>query len=384
MPFLSGRVTFTRTQVSGSSPGIFGPKELERLEKFAAGKQRLPASDRVDIGWTAGNHVLDTRFDLAKNIVNESLLFSMRVDTQKIPADLKAAYFQIELDGATAANSGVKPSARQKKEARDAAHDRLNKEARDGRYLKRKLVPVLWDARSNELLAGTTSSTALEQLHGLFERTFERSFEPMTAGKRAFDLAELRQQIRAVDDSSPSAFVPGATPNEIAWIPQEDSRDFLGNEFLLWLWYVLDVESDSIKLSDQSEAVVMLARTLTLECPRGQTGLETIRSEVPTKLPEARRAIQAGKWPRKTGITLVRHDEQYDLTLQAETLAVNSAKLQVPDEDNERARHEGRIDQIRQLIETLDLVYDAFGRRRCSHDWSKELAKMQKWMAQVK
>ncbi|MFO0823321.1 MAG: hypothetical protein U0792_09400 [Gemmataceae bacterium] len=76
----------------------------------------------------------------------------------------------------------------------------------------------------------------------------------------------------------------------------------------------------------------MIARTLTLECPRGQTGHETISSEGPSKLPEARRAIQSGKLPRKVGLTLVRHSYQYDLTIHAETLAVAGGKLPAPDE----------------------------------------------------
>ena len=57
----------------------------------------------------------------------------------------------------------------------------------------------------------------------------------------------------------------------MAWLPDEESRDFLGNEFLFWLWYTLDAESDTLVLADDSEVAVMLARTLTLECPRGQT-----------------------------------------------------------------------------------------------------------------
>jgi len=380
MPFLSGRVTFTRLQVSGSSPGIFGPKELEKLEKLSAGRRKIASADGVETGWTAGDHVLDTRFSLEKNIINEALLFCLRVDTQKIPAELKRAYYQIELEGMKSANDGRGPSARQKREAREAARERLEAEAKDGRFLKRKVVPVLWDARSNELLAATTSGTALDQLHSLFEQTFDRNFEPITAGKRAFDLAELRGQVRAVDDATPTPFVPNVTPNEIAWIADDENRDFIGNEFLLWLWYVLDAESNTLKLADKSEATVMLAQTLTLECPRGQTGHETIRSEGPTRLPEAKRAIQSGKWPRKVGVTLVRHDAQYDFTLQAETLAVSGAKLPVTDEEQERARLEARIDQIRQLIETLDLVYDAFGRHRFSGEWSKDLPKMQKWL----
>ena len=152
----------------------------------------------------------------------------------------------------------------------------------------------------------------------------------MNAGRQAFLLAELREQTRGIDDAGPAAFVPGPGKPIVAWVPDEASRDFLGNEFLLWLWHVLDAESDTLKVSDDSEVTAMFARTLVLECPRGQTGRESITSDGPAKLPEARRAIQAGKLPRKAGLTLVRHDRQYDLTLHAESLAVTGAKLPAP------------------------------------------------------
>ena len=125
----------------------------------------------------------------------------------------------------------------------------------------------------------------------------------------------------------------------------------------------------------------MLARTLTLECPRGQTGHETISSEGPTRLPESRRAIQSGKLPRKVGVTMVRHDMQYDFTLHAESLAVGSCKMPPPEIEEDRPRMEERIDQIRHLVETVDLLYDAFGRLRHGQNWANELAKMQKWLA---
>src|SRR5262249_30187759 len=150
-----------------------------------------------------------------------------------------------------------------------------------------------------------------------------------------------------VDDASPSVFVPGAAVSEVAWLPDEANRDFLGNEFLLWLWYVLDSQSDTLELADKSEVTALFARTLTLECPRGQTGKESILSAGPTRLPEARRAIQAGKLPRKAGLTLVRHDNQYELTLQAETLALTGARLPTPEADEDRARLEERVTLLR-------------------------------------
>jgi hypothetical protein len=380
MGFLSGRVSCLRFRVTGRSFAHFSTEHLERLAAHAIGKQRLASADGVETGWIAGDHILDTRFDLAKNVVADALQFGLRIDSQKIPSDLLRAYAHVELEGLAADNRGGPPSARQKRLALAAARERLEREARDGRFLRRKACPVLWDGPSRELLVGATAVTVLERLHTLFRATFGNDCELVGAGGRAFLLAELREQTRSVDDAEPSAFVPGLSPSMLAWLPDEASRDFLGNEFLLWLWYVLDAESDTISLADGSEVTVLLARHLVLECPRGQTGRESIHSEGPARLPEARRAIQDGKLPRKAGLTLVRHDRQYELTLHAETLAITGAKLPAPEEDDDRARLEERIGLIRHLLETLDLLYDAYGRRRGAAGWSRELGKIQKWL----
>jgi hypothetical protein len=381
MGFFSGRVSFARYRVKGRAPKTFGTEYLERLRGRAAGKQRTAASDGVEAGWCAGGHLLDTSFRLDKNVVSDTLHFALRLDTNKLPGDLLRAYTEIELEDAAKTNPSGRPTAYQKREAREAARARLEDEARDGRFLKRKVFPLLWDAQSNELLVGASSDTLIDRLHTLFEQTFGVGFERLGAGPQMFRLAQTRQQTRGVDDARPSAFVPGVSPPDVVWLPDESSRDWLGNEYLLWLWFMLDSDSDAIPLADGSEAAVMLSRTLVLECPRGQTGRESITSEGPTRLPEARRALQSGKLPRKVGLTLVRHDQAYELTLQAESLAVGGAKLPAPDALDERARLEERVNQLRHLLETLDLLYDAFARKRATDAWPKELARVQKWLA---
>jgi hypothetical protein len=381
MGFFGGRVTFVRFKVQGSAPRIFGEKHLERLDANAIGRQKHAASDGVEAGWSAGDHLLDVRFDLAKNVVNDALQFALRVDTQKVPADLLHAYAQEELEALAADNPSGRPSSRQKREARARARERLEEEARDGRFLRRKAYPLLWDAVSNELLAGTTAVTVLDRLHALFRQSFGHDLEPLNAGRLAYELAEPRSQARAVDDARPAAFTGAPPIAAVAWQPDEAGRDFLGNEFLLWLWFQLDGGSDTVALSDDSEVAIMLARTLVLECPRGETGRQSITSDAPTRLPEARRAVQSGKLPRKVGLTLVRHDQQYELTLQAESLAVSSCRLPAPESADDRARLEERVTQLRALLETLDLLYDAFGRVRHGDGWPRELARMQKWLS---
>lgn len=379
MGFFSGRVTCLRFKVAGRGPSTFGPDHLEKLDEHAIGKQRLASADGTSIGWIAGDHILDTRFELAKNVVNDALHFALRIDSQAVPNDLLRAYTQVELEGLASGNPSGMPSARQKREARLLAKERLETEASDGRFLRRKAIPVLWDAPSHELLVGTTSVTALDRLYTHFKQTFGHGIDILGSGRQAFQHAELSQQTRTVDDAVPSVFV-ASQAHEVAWIPDEASRDFLGNEFVLWLWHYLENESDTIHLADNSEVAVMLARTLSLECPRGQTGKESISSDGPTKLPEALRAVQAGKLPRRVGITMVRQDQTYEFGLQAETMAITGAKLPVPEGEEERARLEERVTQIRHLLETLDLLYGAFAARRLGEQWAKELVKMKKWL----
>jgi hypothetical protein len=380
MGFFTGRVTCMRFRVSGKAPRTFGPEFLEQLAANAIGKQRVASGDGSQAGWTAGDHILDTSFDLAKNVVNDTLHVAMRVDEQKIPGDLLRAYYQVELSALTASNPSGNPSAKQKRQAREYAKDRLENEAKDGRYLRRKAIPVLWDAPSNELLVGTTSVTALDRLVTLFHHTFDRKFELLGAGRQAFSQAEVTNQTRYIDDARPTVFVQGAQTTDVAWMPDENNRDFLGNEFLLWLWFFLENEGDTIKLSDDSEVALMISRTLLLECPRGQFGKESISSDGPSKLPEAHRALQAGRLPRKMGLTLVRQDSQYELTLQAETLAIGAAKLPPSEAEDDRGRVDERVNQLRHLLETLDLLYASYLQHRLGEPWTREAAKIKKWL----
>ena len=125
----------------------------------------------------------------------------------------------------------------------------------------------------------------------------------------------------------------------------------------------------------------MVAKTLTLDCPRGETGRDSLNNEGPTRLPEAFRALQSGKLPRKAGLIVVRHGIQYDLTLQAETLAVSGAGLPKVEGASGREAHEARVDTLRHLVETLDLLYDAYGRRRTGPDWAGDLGRIRDWLA---
>ncbi len=223
--------------------------------------------------------------------------------------------------------------------------------------------------------------TSIDRLTTLFKAAFSRNLTRRTAGLHAFAKAKERGSTRSYEDAEPSVFTGQARKAQVTWVPTEyGSKDFLGNEFLLWLWWITQHETDTIKLSDDTTVSVMMTKVLSLECPVAETGKETISHDSPTQLPEAKRAVMSGKLPRKSGLILVRHDEQYDLTINAESLAISGAQLPKLDTGSPRAEQEDRIDQIRHLTETVDLLFDTFCQRRLGNDWDSDLKKIRSWL----
>src|SRR5215472_1830200 len=120
MGFYSGRATFARYRVSGPAPKMFTEQHLAKLAAHAAGRSRMISADGVNAGWSAGDHILDTEFDLAKNVINDQLFFCLRTDSVKLPSDLLRAYYAIDLAALSKHNPSGHPSARQKREAKES------------------------------------------------------------------------------------------------------------------------------------------------------------------------------------------------------------------------------------------------------------------------
>lgn len=381
MSYLYGRIAFERFDVSGRDIKILDQSHVKTIDDHAIGKTGAITADGVEVGFTAGRHVLDLDFSLEKNIINDALVFGLRVDTNKLPSDLMRAYAEMELAVLLAESEQEFPSRKMKQQAKEAAEERLNDEAKSGKFRRMKQFPVMWDIRNKVVYFGGSNQTAMEQFANLFKEAFGRTLTRRTSGQVAYEIAQRLEKTRSLEDLSPTAFTGPGKTMPYAWISESfGTRDFLGNEFLLWLWWYVENQGDTIDLDDDSAVTCMMARTLSLECPVAETGKETISSTSPVQLPEAKRAVQAGKLPRKAGLTLVRHDQQYDLTLQSETLSVGGALLPKLDKMSPADENVERIDQIRELAETLDLLLGAFVQRRLSTAWRDDVKAIREWL----
>jgi hypothetical protein len=382
MPFLAGSLAFERFRVSGFDSEDFEEQHVELLSNYASGARELESPDAVQVGFLGGGHVLDNSFDLGKNVVAGALHCSVGIETNQVPAALKKAWLQIELAALASANESGRPTREQRQEAKESIEARCLQEAASGKFRKMQHFPLLWDLPGERLYFAGSSSTAIGHSLDLMERVFKIQFQRITAGSLALDWATQHKEFAALDDVMPAQFVPEIQHSELAWLGSDlNNKDFLGNEFLVWLWWKLASETDTFSLPDGSEITVMMNKTLTLECPLGENGKESISSESPMYLPEAIRALQSGKLPRKSGLTLIRHGTQYDLTLQAETFSVSSAKIHV-DEEADPYDTDARIDAIRELNESLDLLFGLFCSLRIpAKSWKTEVRGIQNWLA---
>jgi hypothetical protein len=378
MGFANGRVTFVRYRVNGQAPAPFSSETIELLEQHAIGRRPAEAADGVSYGWSAGDHVLDASFSLEKNVLEDALLFAIRIDTDKIPSQLLQAYTRIELDARAALNPSGRPTKAQREEAKEAARVRAEAESADGRFRRRRHDPVLWDSRSNTLFAGTTSSSVNDRLVALFQETFGLSIEPISAGVLAQDAAS---NLSIVSEAVPTSFVTNEEGlAALAWSPDPARPDYLGNEFLVWLWHTLKSDGGVITLADGSELSAMLTKTLTLDCPRGETGRDSLVDTGPTRLPEAFKALQHGKLPRKAGLLLDRQGQTYEFTLQAETLSISGLSLPKPEGVQGRDLTLARLESIRHFVDSFDMLFHAFLDRRLTDAWHGDLGRIRAWL----
>lgn len=379
MGFASGSVSFRRLAVvSGET---FGPSEelLDLLRNNALKIGDIGVPQEIDYGWSGGRHLFDGTFSFEHNVFADFVLFALRIDTNKAPSELKRAYQALEEEAALAESPSGFLSKAQKKDIKDAVGRKLDDELRDGRHRRSKLVPVLWDT-AKSIVYSPATGPSLEKLRELFERTFSAELLPLTAGQAALRHLEPLGKRRDYEDLKPTRFVLGpegeGQPAEYPWVAKgPEPKEFLGNEFLLWLWQESESGNGTLELPDKTDASLMIDRTLDLDCAFGQSGRDSLRGDGPTRMPEARDALRSGKVPRKAGLILDTAGQQFALTFGAEGFAVTSAKLpDNPDANadtatNPRELLEVRFDQIQTLATTLDQLFAKFLKLRTSSTW---------------
>ncbi|MEO0515096.1 MAG: hypothetical protein AAF086_07360 [Planctomycetota bacterium] len=403
MPYDSGRVTFTRFHVTGDAPSHVDDAFLSILSESRFRESEFGAPDEVEAGFTTGVHLFDTQFTYQKNGYGTPghgmALFALRMDTNKVPADIKKAYKVMNELAAAAGNPTGFPSKSEKREARETANEQVREELASGKYRKSKIIPILWDFAHQTLYCGGAGTTVIEHLSRMMRNAFAVELDNLSAGVLAGNLIKAQGKARDYEDLQPSAFTsPPDAPRPrddddspanntlpvLPWIAKSvDLKDYLGNEFLMWLWWHGEKNRDTptIKTEAAGEVFVALDKALDMDCAWDLTGKQTLRGDNPTKLPEAADALVTGKWPRKVALILADAEHQWELNLQGDQFVVSGAALpEIEDVENARELQERRLDLIIALSDTLNALFSTFLTRRASGPWKTDRDAIKAWI----
>jgi len=389
MSFDSGSISFQRYAVIGSQkllPGTARAPTEAMLDQLA--NQRLQPVDmgvpqELEWGWSGPAHILDSQFDFEHCVFNDCIHFGLRIDTNKVPGPVRTAHQQLAERAAAEQNPSGFISKMQKRQVKDEVGRQLDDELRSGKYRRSKLVPLLWDVPAG-ILYGPTSASAKDCLCELFARTFDMELIPLSSGTIAMRELEAQGKRRIYEDLAPTRFAKSLedpeSPANYPWVAKGDgAKDFLGSEFMLWLWHAAVTRGD-IKTA-AGAVVVMFDRTLQLDCVFNQTGKDTLTATGPTRMPEAIDALRSGKVPRRAGLIVDAVPGQFNLTLAGESLAVSALRLpEIEKADTARTLFEERITLLREFNQVLDALYQQFLSVRTG-DWASALDEIKSWLA---
>lgn len=370
----------------GQQPDTIDQSVLDKLAEHALNPGELGVPEEIEYGWSGGRHVLDNQFSFENNVFAEALNFALRIDTNRVPGELKKAYKLIEEDLLAKGNPSGFISKKQKKDARDVAEQQVDKELRSGKFRRSKLVSILWDLPSSTLYA-SVSGKSEEVLHEIFQRTFGLELQPLSSGSLALRVLEAQGKRRDYEDARPTRFIIGpegeSQPAEYPWVAKgPEAKDFFGNEFMLWLWQQADTHGGSVKIDDRNDVAILFDRQIDLDCAFGQTGRDSLRGTGVTKMPEAIDALKSGKVPRKSGLILDSSGVQYNLNLTAESLSIGTLKLpEVEEAETPRVVFEERIAMLREFCKTLDALFTAFMTVRSGASWEGHTSAIRKWIS---
>ena len=401
MPFRSGSITYRRFAVTGANPDVLDPKFFEALRESALGELEPIKPGEMHVGFTAGRHLFDRAFDYERVGFGSGVMLGYRVDTVRVPPEIKKAYIAMSEDARTQPSkdgAGAFLPRTAKKEARDDAMRRIEDEIGEGRYRRPKHAPIWWDFSKSTLYAALSNDVEIQALNRLMLDTLGVKIEPRSAGRVALDLIAAKGRTDDYDDlrAQPLSSAPpeieiaredGSRPSadrpELPWTSNEP-QDFLGNLFLFWLWWHCDTREGLVDTAD-GEVAIVIDKTLDLECAWGLSGRTSLRGDAPTRRAETARAVQLGKWPRKIGLTVSQFDRVWECTLQGDRFEVSGLKLPKPEDKPQslRAAVEERLDSFATFDQALMSMYRAFIEVRTSRAWDSCRAEMRNWISEL-
>ncbi|MEO7093675.1 MAG: hypothetical protein ABI175_10520 [Polyangiales bacterium] len=165
----------------------------------------------------------------------------------------------------------------------------------------------------------------------------------------------------------------------------QETRRFLGREFLAWTWFeseLFETRFTASQTGSFGDCEIWLERSLALES-NGERELEKskLTGEAPSGRPEAREALRQGKLPTQAKLVVQRGEQQFSLVLDADTLGLSGVKIPALLKGEGDEPFYERIQLIEQLEGAIEALYRSFLLLRLDASWGRAvMPAIRAWM----
>lgn len=167
-------------------------------------------------------------------------------------------------------------------------------------------------------------------------------------------------------------------------IERVKQTEFLGREFLTWLWFRSDSQEGVFDLGELGTAEILFEGKMTLEPDGEERGDSVTCAGAGFRLGEARFALTRGKKVTRASLRLIRGDDEWSFSLDSAWLNFSGLKvpkvMQDAGEDADGLFYE-RMFLIEQPIAVVNALFEEFVRIRVSSEWGRvELPALEEWI----
>ena len=160
---------------------------------------------------------------------------------------------------------------------------------------------------------------------------------------------------------------------------------FLGDEFLTWLWYLIETNPDAFRSADPDCTALEIGNRVALENRKGKS-IEriTIKGD-DAGLEEGKLALKKGALVTELAMVFKTGNHEWQFSIKGESLNVSNLRAPGPTLPQSPEEMEpfllDKTQQFYKIIDFIDKIYKFFIRERISKSWSsKTTPVLKKWV----
>ena len=163
---------------------------------------------------------------------------------------------------------------------------------------------------------------------------------------------------------------------------------FLGDEFLTWLWYIIENDPDVFKSADPDCQSLEVGNRVVFENRKTKSVERISIKGDEAGLEEGRLALRKGALVSEIALIFKTGEYQWQFSVKGESLNVSNLKTpgpalpQSPEEMDDFILEKSH--QVDKIIQFLDKIFGSFIRSRVSSKWmSKTVPSIKKWIISI-